>query len=120
MSSFPSRYNALRLALTRDALGTEKGREKKEEIMFFYGKIATLEWDPDRWRWMDGGHFLDYTTKDGRDFIGNRNPCTTRAAENGKGIFRETIGSIGRKYETPFGPGKKPRSFGLFGIRQWQ
>jgi hypothetical protein len=23
-----------------------------EEIIFFYGKIATLSWGPDRWRWV--------------------------------------------------------------------
>ena len=40
--------------------------------------------------------------------------------KSGKGIYLETIGFIGRKCGTPFGPGKKPRSFGQFGIRQSQ
>ena len=26
------------------------GEEEREEVIFFYGKIATLLWDPDRWR----------------------------------------------------------------------
>ena len=43
--------------------------------------------DPDRWRWIDGGHFLDYTTKDGRDNILNRNPGTTRAADKWQGYL---------------------------------
>ena len=58
-----------------------KREGKIEEIIFFYGKLASLGWDPDRWRWMDGGQFFDYTTKDGRDSIIKRNPGTTRAAD---------------------------------------
>lgn len=40
---------------------------KKEEITFFYGKLATLKWDPHRWRWAGDFRFLNYTTKMGRD-----------------------------------------------------
>ena len=36
-----------------------KKEGEKEKINFFYGKLATLGWDPDRWHWIDGGHFLD-------------------------------------------------------------
>ena len=39
---------------------TNRGPKKegeREEIIFFYGKIATLGWDPDRWRWIDEGLF---------------------------------------------------------------
>lgn len=57
-----------------------KKEGKKEEIIFFYGKLATLGWDPDRWRWIDRGRFLEYTTKDGHDNILNMNSGTTRAA----------------------------------------
>ena len=53
----------------------------KEEVVFFSGKVATLGWDPDRWRWANGGHFLDYTTKAGRDSITNRTPDITRAGD---------------------------------------
>lgn len=28
----------------------------REVITFFYGKEATLRWDPDRWRWRGGGY----------------------------------------------------------------
>ena len=55
--------------------------EDKEKIIFFYGKVTSLEWDPDRWRWMDGSRFLNYTTKDGRETISNRNPSATRTAD---------------------------------------
>ena len=55
--------------------------EDREEITFFYGKVATLTWDPDRWRWGDGGHFLNYTTKSGREIIASRKPGTTRAGD---------------------------------------
>ena len=36
-----------------------KKKGKKDEIIFLYGKLATLGWDPDRRRWIDGGCFLD-------------------------------------------------------------
>jgi hypothetical protein len=34
---------------------TKRGHKKeeddeREEVIFFYGKVATLPWDPDRWR----------------------------------------------------------------------
>ena len=29
----------------------KEGEEAREEVVFFYGKLATLSWDPDRWRW---------------------------------------------------------------------
>ena len=64
-----------------------KREGKREEIIFFYGKVATLEWDPDRWKWIDGGKFLDYTTKDGRINILNRNPGTTRAGDKWQGYL---------------------------------
>ena len=64
-----------------------KKEGEREQIIFFYGNLATLGWDLDRWRWIDGGHFLDYTTKDGRDSIINRNPNTTHAAEKWQGYL---------------------------------
>ena len=59
----------------------------KEEVTFFYGKVASLGWDPDRWRWADGDHFLDYTTKAGRDSIANRSPDITRAGDKWQGYL---------------------------------
>jgi hypothetical protein len=47
--------------------------------------VATLGWDPNRWRWIDQGRFLNYTTKDGRESIINRNPCTTHATYKWQG-----------------------------------
>ena len=64
-----------------------KREEKKEEVSFFYGKVATLGWDPDRWRWIEGGRFLDYTTKDGREFITKRHLGTSRATEKWQGYL---------------------------------
>ena len=49
---------------------------------------------------------------------GTRTPQGRR--KNGKGIYQVTIGFIGHKCGTPFGPGKKPRSFGRFGIKRWR
>lgn len=64
-----------------------KKEGKRKKIIFFYDKLATLGWDPDRWQWIDGGHFLNYITKDGGDAIINRNPGTTRAADKWQGYF---------------------------------
>ena len=64
-----------------------KREGEREKISFFYGKLASLGWDPDRWRWLEGGHFLDYNTKDGRDTITNRDPGTTRAVEKWQGYL---------------------------------
>ena len=64
-----------------------KRKGKREEIIFFYGKLASLGWDPARWRWINGGYFLDYTTKDGRDTILNRSPGTSRAVEKWQGYL---------------------------------
>ena len=61
--------------------------EDRLTITFFYGKIVTLRWDPDRWRWADGSRFLNYTTKMGRDSVINRIPGGRRAAEKWQGYL---------------------------------
>ena len=69
---------------------TNRGPKKEgenEQITLFYGKLATLEWDPDRWRWSDEGRFLEYTTKDGRMAITNRNPGSTHAMDKWQGYL---------------------------------
>ena len=63
----------------------QEGEEDREKVIFFYGKMATLPWDPDRWRWGDGGCFLDYTTKNGREIFSSRNLGATRAADKWQG-----------------------------------
>lgn len=47
---------------------------KQEKIAFFYGKEATMGWNPDCWRWVEGFHFPNYTTKFGRDLVINMVP----------------------------------------------
>ena len=69
-----------------------------------------MGWHPDRWQWIDEGHFLDYTTKDGRDSIINRNPGTTRAVDKWQGYLPGNLGFIGPKFGTHCGQGKKLRS----------
>ena len=71
-----------------------KQEGKKNEVLFFYGKVTTLGWDPDIWRWVDGGHFLNYTTKDGRDSIINRTREILGRRTNDKVISRITIGFL--------------------------
>lgn len=58
-----------------------KNNKDKEETFFFYNKLATLGWDPNRRWWIDGGRFLNYTTKSGHESIINKNPATTRVAD---------------------------------------
>jgi hypothetical protein len=58
--------------------GGPKKEGGKEEIIFFYGETAALSWDPDQWWWVDGYHYLDYTTQLGRDSSINIKPITTR------------------------------------------
>ena len=69
---------------------TTRGPKKEgeqEELTFFYGKEASLGWDPDKWRWKDGGRFLNYTTKGGREFIASSNPGSTRAGDKWQGYL---------------------------------
>ena len=101
---------------------TNRGPKKegeREKIIFFYGKLATLGWDPDRWRWIDGGHFLTIPPRMDvmPSLIETRAPPGRRI--NGKVISQVTIGSTGHKFGTHYGPGKKRHSFGQFGIRRW-
>jgi hypothetical protein len=91
---------------------------EKEEVVFFYGKVVTLGWDPDRWRWADGGHFFYYTTKAGRDSITNRTPGITRAGDKWQGYLPAITNSFGHKWGTLFVVVRKPPSFGRFGIRR--
>ena len=45
-------------------------------------------WDLDCWRWIDGIHFLNYTTtKFGRDLVINRTLGTTLVADKCQGYF---------------------------------
>lgn len=47
---------------------TNRGPKKdgeQDKIIFFYGKKATLGWDSDHWRWIDGGRVLNYTRSGG-------------------------------------------------------
>ena len=40
-----------------EIIHTTRG-QKKEEIIFFYGKMASLKWNPNRGRWVEGIAFL--------------------------------------------------------------
>lgn len=52
--------------------------ERKKRLSFFLAKWSHLDKNANRWRWADGGHFLNYITKAGRDSITNRTPNITR------------------------------------------
>lgn len=58
-----------------------KKEGKNEEIILFYGKTATFGQDPDCWQWVDGFHFLNYTTKFSKDSIINKNLGIIHAAD---------------------------------------
>ena len=84
----------------------------KEEVIFFYNKVGTLGWDPDRWRWFDGGHFLDYTTKDGCDSIINKNLGTTLMADKWQGYLPNNYRFYWLQVGIRSGPEKKPHLCG--------
>lgn len=89
---------------------TTRGPKKEgeqEEIVFFYGKAASLGWDPDRWRWKDGGCFLNYITKDGCEFITNSNPRSTRAGDTWQGYLPGNYEFYWSQIWDPFRSGKE-------------
>ena len=49
--------------------------------------MATLRWDPDRWRWLEGCCFLDYTMKSGRDYITKRTKGSNNATDKWQGYL---------------------------------
>lgn len=59
--------------------------KEKQEIIFFYGKMATLGWDPDWWQWVEGYQFFNYTTKFGRMWVITRNLGINRGADKWQG-----------------------------------
>ncbi len=82
LGELDSFFHEVKVILTNRGLNGEKENEEKEKKnLFFYGKVTTFGRDPDRWRWTNGGRFLDYTTKEGRESIVDRNPRVTRASE---------------------------------------
>ena len=54
---------------------------EKVELIFFYGKEATLGWDRIGGVGCDGSRFLEYTTNEGREYISSKSLSTTRAAD---------------------------------------
>lgn len=94
----------------------KKDKEKdREEVICFYRKVATFSWDPDRWRWGDGGRFLKYTTKSGRDIIASRNPGAIRRRPSDKATSRFIIDFINHMFGIPFVWTKNMNSFCPFG-----
>ena len=88
--------------------------------MFCYGKVATLGWDPDKWRWVDGGRFLNYTTNDGRHYSINRNPVTLGRHTNDKVTSHIIISTLGLKCGTLLDLAKMSLSCGIFDTRRWR
>lgn len=55
--------------------------------MFFYDILATLSWDHDRWRWIEGYRFLNYTSKFGRNLVINIVSGKTKASDKWQGYL---------------------------------
>ena len=107
ISFCPSQFNASQLAPSLDAsmngktpmgiwlvyftrlklftLPKGKKKTKREGIIFFYSKMATLSEDYDRWHWIEGYRFLNYTMKFGRDSNINMTLGTTCAMDKWQG-----------------------------------
>jgi hypothetical protein len=47
---------------------------RKKTILFYYGKIRELTWDPAKLKWPEGVEFLHYSTKLGRKLLQQRQP----------------------------------------------
>lgn len=60
--------------------------QKQKETSFFYGKTNTLNGDLDGWRWVEGWHFLNYTTKY-KGFVINWTSRTTWAVDKRQGYL---------------------------------
>ena len=84
-----------------------KNEDEEMEIIFFYGKTTTLCWDSDRWHWKDSSHFLNYTSKIGKDSIINRNPRTIRAADKWQGYLSGTYRFYWSQLWDPLRAGKE-------------
>ena len=95
-----------------------KTEGEQENITFFYGKMATLGWDPDMWQWVEGCHFLEFTMKIGRYFITKGPKGLIMSQTNGKATFLGITNSIGHKYGILCRLGRKPRSCGQYGIKR--
>jgi hypothetical protein len=53
--------------------------QKREPVLFLYGRINDLSWDPCRLFWPDQTSFLDYITAKGRAILRTRHPPFTLA-----------------------------------------
>lgn len=80
-------YRCLATRLRSKIIRTKRWPKREgKKILFFYGNLAMLRWDPDRWRWSNGGRFLN-TTKDEIETNVCRNLRVTRAAEKWQGYL---------------------------------
>lgn len=77
------------------------------KIIIFYDKIATFGWNPKKWRWKNGSHFLNYTFKVGKDSIINRNPGTTRMVDKWQGYLPGTYRLYWSQLWDPLRAGKE-------------
>lgn len=64
---------------------TRRIEEEEEEIAFSYGIEATMGWNSDMWRWVEGYHFVNYTTKFGRGAILKSHDDMTKMGEKWQG-----------------------------------
>jgi hypothetical protein len=49
-----------------------KRGQKKTVVMFYYGRIRDLDWDPARVTWSDSTPFMEYSTQKGQELLRNR------------------------------------------------
>lgn len=51
-----------------------KRGQKQTEVLFYYGRVRALTWDPNRLFWSDHSPFMDYSTQKGRAFLRRTHP----------------------------------------------
>ena len=63
---------------------------KKTSMLLFYGKTHDLEWDPDRFQWPGGVHFMLFTAKLGRKLLLKRHALPSVVEKKSGGILAPT------------------------------
>ena len=94
-----------------------KNEGEQEKIIFFYDKLTSLGWDPNRWRWFDGEYFLNFTTKDVTS-LSIRAQVPPMRAISDKVTYPITTSFTGCKFGTCSEQAKKPFLCGRFGTKR--
>ena len=91
---------------------------EKEEVVFFYGKVITLGWDLDRWRWPMAVTSSIILPRPAETLLSIGPPASLGQVTNDKVILPAITKKFGHKCGILFVVARKPPSLYQFGIRQ--